>query len=121
MSFFRPLRLEYIDGRRWRLTETFGYTTRPGRRITVPAGFETDFASVPRFFWRLLPPTGEGIPYGKAAVIHDFLYRTSTIDVTRKQADGIFFDAMTDLGVGNFTRHAMWLAVRLGGWSSFRK
>ena len=64
MSFYRPLILEYLDGRRWRLQESFGYTLRTGRRITVPKGFETDFASVPRFFWRLLPPTGN---YGKGS------------------------------------------------------
>lgn len=39
--------------------------------IRVPAGFVTDFASIPRAFWVVLPPTGK---YGKAAVVHDYLY-----------------------------------------------
>lgn len=117
MSFFRPLRLEYLDGRRWRLFESFGYSTRSGRRITVPKGFNTDFASVPRMFWRIFPPTGEGVPYGKAAVIHDFLYATNGL--SREAADRIFLEAMTDLKVGWFTRRTLWLAVRLGGWAAW--
>ena len=69
-AFLGALVLEYIDGRDWKVAAPFTYFTREGHGIDVHAGFVTDFASVPRFFWRVLPPTG---PYGKAAVIHDRL------------------------------------------------
>jgi hypothetical protein len=39
--------------------------------IKVPVGFVTDFASIPRAFWSILPPIDN---YAKAAVIHDWLY-----------------------------------------------
>lgn len=119
-TFFDPLLLEFGDGREWKLIQAFRYWhddgTLPGRSFTVPAGFETDFASVPRFFWRVFPPTGR---YGKAAVLHDFLYRTGA--VPRREADAIFFDAMKSLGVFFPTRWLMWLAVRVFGWTAYRK
>lgn len=111
-SFLTPLHLEYLDGRRYRLLLGFHYVTLIGGlgSIQVPAGFETDFASVPRFFWRLFPPTGE---YGKAAVIHDYLYRCTTLD--RDVCDRIFLEGMEELGVNWWTRHAMYRAVRIFG------
>lgn len=110
MTFSPHLDLEYIDGTRWKLTEAFSYKTNAGDTILVPAGFVTDFASVPKFmFWRR--NTGS---YGKAAVIHDSLYQFN--GVTRSRADAIFLEAMTNSGVGWFTRHSFYLGVRLGGW-----
>ena len=40
-------------------------------RIEVAEGFETDFASVPRLLWVVLPKWGK---YGNAAMVHDWLY-----------------------------------------------
>lgn len=112
-SFLTPLALEYLDGRRWRLLLGFVYETDLGKlgAIRIPAGFETDFASVPRFFWRLFPPTGR---YGKATVIHDYLYRCCP-DVPRAICDQVFLEGMTVLGVNWFTRYAMYRAVRMFG------
>lgn len=110
--FLLPLTLEYLDGCSWRLVKpfTFGSVTLE-RVIELPEGFQTDFASIPRVFWNLLPPTGS---YGKAAVIHDFLYRTPFY-ATRAQADLVLLEAMTDLGVGWWTRQIIYRGVRLGG------
>lgn len=44
-----------------------------GTALTAPAGMTTDFASIPRVFWPVLPPDGE---YAFAAVIHDDCYKT---------------------------------------------
>jgi hypothetical protein len=46
------------DGKTWVLMRTFGYDVgAEGSRdqITVPVGFATDFASLPRPFWAILP------------------------------------------------------------------
>ena len=56
--------------------------------ITVPFGFVTDFASVPRLLWSLFPPIGR---YGYAAVFHDFVYWEQDA-ITRKEADRVFRD-----------------------------
>ena len=47
------------DGRRWRVVSDCHYETDGGAKITIPAGFITDFASVPRILWPLFPPFGK--------------------------------------------------------------
>ncbi len=117
-NFLTPLHLEYIDGRRWRLLAGFSYSTLVGgaKDIHVPAGFETDFASIPRGLWNLFPPTGA---YGKAAVIHDFLYRMW--GTSRKDADKIFLEAMAVLDVDRVTRYTLYSAVRMFGGHAYAK
>jgi hypothetical protein len=116
-SFARPLILEMLDdGHNYKLVEPFDYDTSLGMTITVPAGFVTDFASVPRIFWNLLPPTGR---YGKAAVIHDYLYRTYGAG-SKIVADAIFYEAMKALGVNAIVRGVMYLGVHWFGGRSYR-
>ncbi len=116
-KFLLPLDLEYLDGRSWRLLSAFTFgSVVLARVIELPIGFQTDFASIPKVFWNLLPPTGR---YGKAAVIHDFLYRTPFY-ATRKQADQVLFEGMTELGVGWGTRQIIYWGVRVGGRRSWK-
>lgn len=130
VRFEDALDLRYQDGRKhWQVIHDFHYDTdvicaglvavQFGRglcRIQVPAGFETDFASVPQLFWNILPPCGS---YGKAAVVHDFLYRTEGV-ATRGQADAVLLEAMTFLKVGWLTRQIIYWGVRLGGRRSYK-
>lgn len=83
--------------------------------ISVPAGVETDFASIPRLFWPVIGHPAD--QYAQAAVLHDWLYRMHT--VSRKRADELFLEAMEVLGVAAWRRRVMWLAVRLGGSSAY--
>lgn len=118
-SFFSPLVLDYIDGRNWQVAEAFSYAVYLPEKIfiTVPMGFITDFASIPRALWAILPPTGK---YGKAAVIHDYLYnRANAQGWTKAMADRVFYDAMGDLGVPQAQRWVMWQAVRAFGKGNF--
>jgi hypothetical protein len=83
---------------------------------TVPAGFVTDLASIPRPFWALLPKW-DG--YGGPAIVHDFLY--SSQHTTRYIADQWILSGMEDMKVGPIKRYAIYSAVRLFGgfaWSS---
>jgi len=118
-SFTTPLKVEFIDGKNWKVLEAFEYHV--GKKdskevITVPIGFKTDFASIPRAFYTLIgPPTGE---YGKAAVIHDYLYRNAI--GTRKRADKIFYEAMGVLGVSAWKRKVIYWAVRIFGRGSWK-
>lgn len=87
--------------------------------VTVPAGFETDFASVPRvpIAYMLF-----GDRAHREAVLHDYLYRTDSVPVVeRSQADDTFFEAMAERGKGCFVRYSMWWGVRLGGWTAYHK
>ena len=99
-----PLQFELLpNGRSARLIKDYKVRIAGNRTITVPAGFETDFVSVPRLFWRIVPPWGR---YSPAAVVHDFLYHTGL--VTRAEADRIFLELMTKLGVPAWKRRLMY-------------
>lgn len=85
-------------------------------RLTVPAGFETDLASVPRALWSVFPPYGDHL---KAAVVHDYLYRYNTI--SRARCDAIFLAVMARYGVPAWKRWCMYGAVRLFGGPAYRR
>lgn len=118
--FTAPLITQYMpDTKNWALIPGFRYyigEEGSNRWVDVPTAFHTDGASVPRPFWWWIPPWGE---YGQAAALHDFLctYRTIIVDgkpvsITRKEADGIFLEAMTVLEVDEFKRNTMYRCVR---------
>lgn len=68
----------------------------------------------------LEPPLGDA---GKAAVVHDYLYATGGLGgrYSRAQADGIFREALSVLGVPLWKRTLLWAAVRLGGAGGWRR
>lgn len=90
--------------------------------ITVPAGFVTDFASIPWGLWNLFPPLGL---WARPAIVHDFLYdrggMTPRRTYSRKEADMIFREAMEVVGVPAWRREVMFAAVRLGGAGAWNK
>ena len=100
------------------LTAPISWIPNPGQEryqaVTVPKGFVTDFASIPRIFWSVLRPDGE---YAYAAVVHDYLYWIQTR--SRDEADHIFKMAMEDFEISALTVGAMYRAVRVGGGSSW--
>jgi len=96
----------------------FTYITNAGDSIVIPKGFFTDFASSPRLLWALVPPLGT---YGKAAVVHDYLYRTPGLKYTRKESDNILREACTVLKVKPYKIAMLYWAVRLFGAYKFTK
>jgi len=124
-EFLSPLDVRFIDGHDWEVRAPFEYHLGHDdgdECVSIPAGFVTDFASIPRGLWNVLPPTG---PYGKAAVVHDWLYQRRRIVnhrtglarlVERGEADRILNEGMAVLGVGRFTRWMVYSGVRMGGW-----
>lgn len=98
-----------------RLTSPLEYY--PGRGfepVRVPAGLETDLASVPRFFWRVAAPWDALEP----PAVHDWLYRRAA-EYPRWMADLIFLLALRDAGVARWRSVAMYLAVRAFGRSAY--
>ena len=118
-------------GRMFEITSPFDYYTEipppkedervPKREdgnydIVVPQGLVTDFASVPRFLWSILPPIGK---FSKASVIHDYLYIRQV--GSRKWADKVFREAML---VNKTNKTLVWLyyyGVRWFGWYAWWK
>jgi hypothetical protein len=100
------------------LTKPINWKPNPGQEIfaavRVPIGFVTDFASIPRIFWSILPPDGK---YTYPAILHDYLYWTQT--TSRDVADNILKFGMEDFSVGTATSMAIYNAVRAFGGSAW--
>lgn len=108
--FLTPLNVTR-EGDKWQLIEPLSYLYKE-QVITVPKGFVTDFASVPRIplVYSAFGNTGH-----KAAVIHDYLY---SIKYDRKEADKIFLDALKK-HEHPIRARLMYSAVRLFGWMGY--
>jgi len=118
-QFTTELVVKQLNERWWVLKEGFEYHVGeyPSKEIIiVPAGFITDFASVPKIFWGIIKPTGK---HGKAAVIHDYCYATAIYSKFR--SDQIFLEAMTVLGVEPWKRNVMFHAVVCFGFFAWIK
>jgi hypothetical protein len=94
---------------------SFRYQSDIAGLLTVPVGFYTDFASVPRFvpvLYSLLGDTAH-----EPAVIHDWLYYSAI--VSREVADKVLFEAMGVLGLPFWRRYPIYWGVRIGGWKAW--
>lgn len=104
-----------VDDGRWITCSPLTFISkRTGQLFTVPAGFVTDLASVPRYpvvYWLC------GGRANKPAVLHDWLY--STCCISRAESDLMFLEAMEDVGVPLLYRRLMYAGVRLGGASRY--
>lgn len=117
MRILQYPKVQQISGSDWVLLEDLEYHVGSEDStdiITVPAGYKTDFASVPRAFWSIFPPFGK---YSSAAVIHDYLYGTRSRP--RKECDKIFLECMEVLGVNWITRHTLYRSVRMFGMFAY--
>ncbi|MBP6203354.1 MAG: DUF1353 domain-containing protein [Azonexus sp.] len=104
------------DDGRWTVMAPLVYESdAAGMAITVPAGFETDLASVPRLPLVYMATGGTA---NAAAVIHDYLY-TKHI-VPRDVADAVLREASAVTRVPGWRRWAMWAAVRVFGGAAWR-
>jgi hypothetical protein len=109
----------FADGTYWYLRENLRWLSAAGEEYVVPRGFVTDFASIPRPFWWLLPKWAR---YGSASIVHDFNYWEQKYD--RKTADRAMVEGMKDLNVGGVTRAMIYFFLRLFGgfaWRNNRK
>lgn len=119
--FTEKLIVEPLDDGEWRLVESFSFITfiEPRTRkkggmkflIKVEAGETTDFASIPRFLWVIMPPYSPD--YGKAAVIHDSIYKKALFN--KAWADKVFLEALGVLGCGKIKKYIMFIFVKLFG------
>jgi hypothetical protein len=127
MTYSQPLDTRYdkhasvVLGRdHWRVLTPFSYKIADGEWVTIPAGYLTDGASVPKVFWNIIPPWGA---YGQAAVVHDILCEYLTIvkdgapvRIDRSRCDEILNEAMYALGVPDGKRMMIYTAVCAYRW-----
>lgn len=130
MTFLSDIQVKRRAGEsgEWELLADLIYVGNKDQFL-VPAGFTTDFASIPRIFHTLFPKNGK---HDAAAIVHDYLYRyqplvqgraplRAMVRISRLDADRIFRRIMKELGVGCIRRNLMYRAVRLGGGIPWRK
>ena len=86
--------------------------------LVVPEEFESDGASVPRFFWRVVFPPGDSQAM-RAAILHDYIYRTHPEGWTRERADDFFYDQLVADGVPKWRAKLAYWGVRLFGGGSW--
>ena len=90
-----------------------------GHTLVIPAGFKSDGASVPRFFWRSVFPPGDSKAL-RAAIAHDFIYRNCPFGWTRAEADQLFYDVLRTDGVPFINAKSAYYGVRLFGKKSWK-
>ena len=80
-----------------------------GNFITIPAGFDTDFASIPWWLQWYIPRFGK---HNLAALLHDYLYRNAKNKADKQSADNEFLIAMLATGVEPKRARNMYRAVK---------
>ena len=119
---------EFIIFRDFRVS--FGLPSDIPVVITIPRGFITDFASVPRLV-QVLPGFNRTESSANAAVLHDWLYcnrgqvsgenpvfglKNNKLNLTRKQCDELLYEGLRESGYSRITAWMFYSAVRAGGW-----
>lgn len=121
-TFKSDLIVKSLDNNKWQIVSPFYFyfdETNKNIGVTIEEGFITDFASIPRAFWSILPPVGL---YTKAAVVHDYLYQNGEkLGFKRKFCDEMFLEAMRALRVSGVARYTIYSGVRILGWKFFIK
>lgn len=80
------------------------------RDIVVPYDYYTDFASIPQFLKDRIDVNGK---HREAAIVHDFLCTNGKdLNVSQRQADLVFEEAMIALEVPKLERWLMAQAVK---------
>ena len=119
-----------LSTRNWILKEDWKYNI-DGTEYVIPAGFQFDGASIPKFLRTFFSPVGVLLIGG---LVHDYAYKYKTLlkknkkdtmgEITQKKADEIFRDINIIVnGFYTMNRLAYW-SLRLGGfvaWNGHRK
>jgi len=128
-GFWKGILLWLLGKRQWEVAEDFWFTLEEGNYM-IPAGFQFDGASVPKFLATFLSPTGVLLIGG---LVHDYGYKYATLlhdDGTtfgyRDQAywDRIFRDICIEVNGFKFLNYLAYWALRLFGfvaWNGHKK
>lgn len=110
---------EMLGGDHWYLKDTLKIDILIGddfHEITIPQGYLTDGASVPRVLWGICPKWDRS---HRAVILHDYLCEYGVVVVngkrtiyTRQQTDILFLHALKFEGLTKFRYSLMYAAVR---------
>ena len=129
-GFWKGIVMWLLSTRNWVLTEDWKYNI-DDEEYVIPAGFQFDGASIPKFLRTFFSPVGVLLMGG---LVHDYAYKYKTLlkknkkdtmgELTQKRADEIFRDSNIIVnGFYTMNRLAYW-SLRIGGfmaWNGHRK
>ena len=81
--------------------------------VEIPAGFISDFASIPPIMRSFISPTH--VKISRPAWLHDFAYATNYRD-SRRISDDLIMCGMMVEGASRVLREVVYAGVRIGGW-----
>jgi hypothetical protein len=113
VKFLAQLDVEERAGDYWQVLKDFPCKC-DDQLVAVPAGFVTNFASVPRVPIAYLLAGGIG---NRSATLHDYLYTQGKFP--RAWCDSAFLGALATEGVSWWRRTAMYAAVRAAGGAHY--
>ena len=128
-GFFKGILMWLLGSRKWKIMEDFDFMLR-GIKYTIPAGFEFDGASVPKFLATFLSPVGVLLMGG---LVHDYGYKFATLqrrDGTnigyrdQKYMDELFRDICIEVNGFKVLNYLAYWSLRVAGfvaWNGHKK
>ena len=137
-GFWKGIAMWLLSTRNWVLTKDWKYEI-DGQRYVIPAGFQFDGASIPKFLRTFFSPVGVLLIGG---LVHDYMYKYACLKpvpvgdkygrtgkeqlllVDQKKADQIFRDINIEVNGFWFMNYLAYWSLRLGGfvaWNGHRK
>ena len=126
-GFDSDLDTEQIGPRKFKMRKPLRYTSSTGEIIDIPAGFVTDYYTLPEISDRVLPGISQELNKDpRPAVLHDYLYHTGMINgkrIKKMQADALLYDAMSSQKLEDKLKNIVRFGVQMGGspaWYAYR-
>ena len=128
-GFWSAIWMWLMGVRHWEVVKDWHYSIE-GENYVIPAGFQFDGASVPKFLAAWLSPVGVLL---MAGLVHDYAYKYATLlktdgttmgTINQKRADQIFRDINISVNDFYLMNYLAYWSLRLGGfvaWNGHRK
>ena len=129
-GFWKGIAMWLLSTRNWELTKDWKYNI-DGTEYVIPAGFQFDGASIPKFLRTFFSPVGVLLVGG---LVHDYAYKYKTLlkankkdtmgELSQKRADEIFRDINIVVNGFYSMNYLAYWSLRIGGfvaWNGHRK
>jgi len=122
-GFFKGVWMWLMGSRHWEIVEDWRFEVN-GQKHVIPAGFQFDGASVPKFLATFLSPVGVLLMGG---LVHDYIYKYATLlkdtkkrpncgVMTQKEADILFRDICIEVNGFKVLNYLAYWSLRLAGF-----
>jgi hypothetical protein len=107
------------DGEHWILLSHLQVRMEDNSILTIPAGFKTNFGSIPRPVRSFLNRMGKSL---RAFVVHDWLYSSNCgVKLSQRQCDEVLYNLGREDGESWCDAQAINKGLLFGGWTCYHK